>query len=382
MEQKRMTAQDLNQILIVDDEEDIRDVLAISLADMGYEVLEAENGEAAMALFREKNPMIVLTDIKMPGMDGIEILKKIKSENPYAQVIMITGHGDTDIAIRSLKHEAIDFITKPISGQALEISLKRAREKIITRRQLNAYTESLEELIREKTMLQDNLANLGVMIGSISHSVKGLLTKLDGALYLIDSALKKEDPDQLADGMDILKQTIDRIKKMIFDILYYSKERELKIESIDLVKFANDVADTCEPKAAPNKVRIERDFEDGAGRFKADPEHMRAALINILDNAVDACIEDRSEKDHSIEFRAAKDKEEIVFEIRDNGIGMDPETREKVFNLFFSSKQNKGTGFGLFITKNIIRQHGGSIHLKSAKGKGTCIHIRVPLCPA
>ena len=378
MERKALKVYEPNRILIVDDEEDIRDVLSIALTDMGYEVLEAENGRTAMELFREKQPKIVLTDIKMPGMDGIEVLKKIKLENPHAQVIMITGHGDTDIAIRSLKHEAIDFITKPISGQALEIALKRAKEKIVTRQQLNAYTESLEELIREKTMLQDNLANLGVMIGSISHSVKGLLTKLDGAVYLIESALKKENPVQLADGMEILKQTIERIKKMIFDILYYSKERELRIESIDLARFANDVADTCEPKAAPHKIRIKRVFNGDAGRFEADPEHMRAALINILDNAVDACIEDGSKKDHLIWFGAGREEDQIVFDIRDDGIGMDAKTREKVFNLFFSSKQNKGTGFGLFISKNIVQQHGGTIHVKTAKGKGTSFQIRIP----
>ena len=180
-------------IMIVDDEEDIREVLSITLTDMGYDVLEAENGEKALKLFRENRPMIVLTDIKMPGMDGVELLQKIKNENPYTQVIMITGHGDTDVAIKSLKYEAIDFITKPISNDALEIALQRANEKIVTRQQLKQYTENLEELVREKTMLQDNLSSLGVMIGSISHGVKGLLTKLDGGLYLVESAHGKND---------------------------------------------------------------------------------------------------------------------------------------------------------------------------------------------
>jgi signal transduction histidine kinase len=365
-------------ILLVDDEEDIREVLAIALSDMGYAVLEAENGKIALELFREKKPMIVLTDIKMPGMDGIEILKKIKIENPHTQVIMITGHGDTDIAIKSLKYEAIDFITKPISNEALEIALKRANEKILTRQQLNQYTESLEELIKEKTHLQDNLSSLGVMIGSISHSVKGLLTKLDGSIYLIESALKKDDQEQLEEGMDILKITTDRIKKMIFDILYYSKERKMKVENLDLIKFANDVADISESKALPYNIKIIREFSDAPGQMKADSEFMRSALINILDNAVDACIEDHLKKIHTINFTIKQDADNIIFDIYDNGVGMDKKVREKVFNLFFSSKQNKGTGFGLFISKNIIHQHGGFINLKSAKGKGTCIHVKIP----
>ena len=365
-------------VMIVDDEEDIREVLSITLTDMGYDVLEAENGEKAFKLFRENRPMIVLTDIKMPGMDGIELLQKIKNENPYTQVIMITGHGDTDVAIKSLKYEAIDFITKPISNDALEIALQRANEKIVTRQQLKQYTENLEELVREKTMLQDNLSSLGVMIGSISHGVKGLLTELDGGLYLIESAHGKNDHDQLKEGLNILKLTIDRIKKMIFDILYYSKEREMKVENINLLKFSNDVADIAEQKALPNNIKIVREFNDAPPEFKADSEYIRSALINILDNAVDACIEDNSKDRHKINFTAKQDKKNIIFEIHDNGIGMDKMTRDKIFNLFFSSKQSEGTGFGLFISKNIIQQHGGFINVKSAKGKGTRINIKIP----
>jgi signal transduction histidine kinase len=378
MKRNRADITEQKVILLVDDEEDIREVLAIALADMGYTVLTAANGRQALELFREKNPMIVLTDIKMPGMDGIELLKAIKAENPYTQVIMITGHGDTDIAIKSLKFEAIDFITKPISNDALEISLKRANEKIITRQQLQQYTESLESLVREKAMLQDNLSSLGVMLASISHSVKGLLTRLDGGLYLIEAALNKNEREQIEEGLDILKLNFDRVKKMIFDILYYSKERELNAKPLDPVKFANDVADICEPKAKPNNIAILRDFDDAPGTFKADAEFMRSALINILDNAVDACIEDHSKKEHTICFAIKQDPDHILIEIRDNGVGMDQQTRDKVFNLFFSSKQSKGTGFGLFISKNIIQQHGGLINLKSAKGKGTCIHIKIP----
>ena len=114
------------KILLVDDEEDIRDVLEISLSDSGYEVLTAENGDEALSLFRKTHPSIVFTDIKMPGMDGIEVLKKIKEESPDTEVIMITGHGDMELAIQSLKYEATDFITKPINIDALEIALKRA----------------------------------------------------------------------------------------------------------------------------------------------------------------------------------------------------------------------------------------------------------------
>ena len=119
-----------NTILIVDDEEGILKVLGITLADSGYEVLTASSGEEALGIFKDACPPIVLTDIKMPGMDGIELLRRIKEEEPDAEVIMITGHGDLELAIKSLQFKAADFITKPINDDALEIALKRAQERI------------------------------------------------------------------------------------------------------------------------------------------------------------------------------------------------------------------------------------------------------------
>ena len=98
------------KILLVDDEEGIRKVLGISLSDSGYKVSTAASGEEALRIFRKMKPPIVLTDIKMPGMDGIELLQKIKEESPDTEVIMITGHGDMELAIQSLKFDAIDFL--------------------------------------------------------------------------------------------------------------------------------------------------------------------------------------------------------------------------------------------------------------------------------
>ena len=214
-----------NRILLVDDEPDIRDVLGISLTDMGYEVHAAENGVEALRLFRETDPPVVLTDIKMPGMDGIELLRKIKIENPETEVVMITGHGDMDLAVKSLKHDASDFITKPINVDALEIALKRVEEKITIRRKLREYTENLEALVHEKTELQSHLASLGLMIGSISHGIKGLLTGLDGGLYILGSGVGKNDKAQTTEGLEIVRQIVERIRKMVLDVLFYAKER-------------------------------------------------------------------------------------------------------------------------------------------------------------
>jgi len=366
------------RVLLVDDEEDIRDVLTIVLNDLGYSVLCAKNGQEALCLYREQTPPIVLTDIKMPGMDGIELLKSVKRENPDAEIIMITGHGDMQLAIESLKHRATDFITKPINVDALKIALQRVHEKILMKQKLDQYTEKLEALVLEKIQLQDRLSSLGLMIGSISHGIKGLLTRLDAGLYLLNSGLTKEIPEKSTEGFGIVKTTTAHIKRLMMDILFYAKDREAKPTAVDIVLFAEDIADTIELKTAKKDIRLVRDFTEAPGTFTIDPDLMRTALINILENAVDACAADLSKASHQIRFQLFRKGNQLEITIEDTGIGMDGETREKIFDLFFSSKGSKGTGFGLFITRTIVTQHDGTISVLSAKGRGSTFIIRIP----
>jgi signal transduction histidine kinase len=368
-------------ILLVDDEPDIRDVLSLSLADMGYDVYEAENGDEALRIFKDKQPSMVMTDIKMPGMDGIELLKKIKHENPETEVIMITGHGDMDLAIRSLKCEATDFITKPINVDALELALQRVRERIFTRQKLQEYTENLEILLHEKTELQSHLASLGLMIGSISHGIKGLLTALDGGIYLLDSGIAKENEVRIKEGWDTVKLTVERIRKMVMDILFYAKERDLRLERIDVRNFVEEIAKEIEPKFKSQKVKFVDDFEANLGEFEVDVIYLHSALLNIIENGIDACLEDKIKKSHQIIFAARRHEDRIILEITDNGSGMDSETQDKIFTPFFSSKGNRGTGLGLFIANTIVEQHGGEIKVASKMGQGTRFKIMIPRKP-
>ncbi len=366
------------KLLLVDDEKDIREVLLLPLSDFGYHIFEAENGEEALRLFKEVQPPIVITDIKMPGIDGIELLRKIKHENPETEVIMITGHGDMDLAIKSLKYEATDFITKPINVDALEIALQRARDRIITRKKLREYTENLEKLIREKTELQSHLSSLGLMIGSISHGIKGLLTGLDGGMYLLDSGFSKKNKEQVKEGWEVVKLMVERIRKMVMDILFYAKERDLKLERIDIRNFVEEVIKELEPKMESLKIKFIHNFNSKLGEFEVDVTYVHSALMNIIENAIDACGRDQAKKLPEIIFSVKAHKKNIIFKISDNGIGMDSETQARIFTPFFSSKGSKGTGLGLFVSNTIIQQHGGEINVKSTSGQGTVFHVKIP----
>ncbi|MBT7631711.1 MAG: response regulator, partial [Desulfobacula sp.] len=133
-----------NKILIVDDEEIIVKLLSMSLRSDGYETVTAHSGEQGLEVFKSELPDIVVTDIKMPGMDGLELLKKIKEIDSEKEVIIVTGHGDIDSTITALQYGASDFINKPVRDEALAIALERAKAKIAIREKLEEYTANLE----------------------------------------------------------------------------------------------------------------------------------------------------------------------------------------------------------------------------------------------
>ena len=132
------------KIILIDDEQDIRDVVSMTLRDAGYEVFTAEDGKTGLDLCMGKNPQIVITDIRMPGMDGLKVLEILKDKSPDIEVIVATAFGEMDVAVRALQLDASDFITKPVSHDALFMALKRAKERWSARRQIKEYTAMLE----------------------------------------------------------------------------------------------------------------------------------------------------------------------------------------------------------------------------------------------
>ena len=133
------------RVVLIDDETDIREVTAISLTDAGYHVETAADGQAGLELVESIDPQIVVTDIRMPRMDGLEVLAKIKQTGCHAEVIVVTAFGEMDLAIRALRLDASDFITKPIDDESLHLALHRARERYLARKQVRDYTGLLEK---------------------------------------------------------------------------------------------------------------------------------------------------------------------------------------------------------------------------------------------
>ena len=226
---------------------------------------------------------------------------------------------------------------------------------------------------------QSRLTSLGLLLGSMSHGIRGVLTALDGGLYRLEAGLKKENQVQINDAIEVVKNMIHRISSMVIDILYYTKERGLNWTEVNVMDFSNQIAALIKPKADKHNIEFIYKFEHPKALFEIDPGTVNSALVNILENSIDACIYDRAkDKSHRVVFRVYENGNYTVFEARDNGMGMDRETRENLFTLFFSSKGHSGTGLGLFVANQIVEQHGGLIEIESELKQGSCFIIKLP----
>jgi len=371
------------QVLLVDDEPGILKVLGISLADRGYRVLTAENGEEALRVFHEARPEVILTDIKMPGMDGIELLKRIKEESPNTEVIMITGHGEMELAIQSLKYDASDFITKPIHDEALDIALRRAMERLSYKQQLREYTEDLERLVKEKSrqlVEAERLAAVGQTVAGLAHAIKNITAGLTGGTYVLEKGIDLENRTYLNQGWQMIKGNVQKIKGMAVDLLNYAKEREPEYQLCDPNLPLREVADLMRPRAEENGVVLKSDLAENLPMVFLDPEGIHRVLLNLVTNAIDACTDlSCTHTKGEVLLRSLRSKGCVVeYQVIDNGCGMDEETRKKIFQIFFSTKGSRGTGLGLMIAKKIVDEHGGCIDLSSEKGKGTVFRVRLP----
>ena len=232
--------------------------------------------------------------------------------------------------------------------------------------------------ITQIRQLQDQLTSIGLLISSISHGIKGLLNGLNGGIYLVNKGIQNDNRKRLEQGWEIVLRNVNRIRSMVLDILYYAKDREPDWQHVSAIDIANDVIGLVESKANELNVELIYDLDKEAGKFDADPKAMHALLVNLLENSIDACRVDKKKDKHTVKLSLKGYPDEVEFRVEDNGIGMERETREKAFSLFFSSKGHEGTGLGLFIANKISSAHGGSIELESEVNKGSRFTVKFP----
>jgi signal transduction histidine kinase len=385
----------VTKILVIDDERPILDMLELSLSSEGYDVLTAENGEKALEIFKEQSPQLVLTDIRMPGIDGIEVLKRIKTLNKEVEVVVITGHGDMNIAIAALQHGASDFVTKPLRDEVLMVSIERAEKKLAMCRQLKDYTDNLEQKVeecklslwqaQEQLVKTERLASMGETVAGLAHCIKNIMTGLGGGMYMFHTGMVKEKPAMVEEGWAMFQRNMERVSDLVLDLLRYAKQTAPQRGPCRLNEVVREVMRIFRVEAGIHKVALSMDLDPDLKEADIEYDGMQRVLVNLIANAVDACIYDAdiSKKWEVLvktRVRTGADQVKTIhITVTDNGCGMTDEVKGHLFQRFFTTKAGRGIGLGLLVTQKVVHEHGGEILLESTAGQGTSVSVLLPV---
>ncbi|MDQ7823800.1 MAG: ATP-binding protein [Candidatus Eremiobacteraeota bacterium] len=241
----------------------------------------------------------------------------------------------------------------------------------------NHVGEALEKTrLIEENIKSMRLAAIGQTLSSLAHCIKNILNGLTGGSFLINKALDGKNFEMAQNGWNIVEKCIMRIKELSMNMLAYSKDRkpDYKMESPN--RLIHEVADILSKRIEEQNVAVRYELDEGIKEIPLDSFGIFRCLLNILINALEACPREGGEI--TIHTGTAPD-ESIAIRISDNGAGIGDDELDKIFNLFYSTKDGRGTGLGLAVTKKIIEEHGGKIWVHSAPLTGTTFTIELPL---
>jgi len=372
-------------LLLIDDEEGIRKVLGLSLADAGWQVRTASSAEEALAIFKQEDFPIVLTDIKMPGMDGLELLKALKESKPETEVVLMTGHGDLGLAIQGIKLDAADFVTKPIDDEVLGIALARAKERWSMRRAIREHTEHLQELVEQKTrelLAAERLATIGQTVAGLSHSIKNMASGLEGSLFLLRQGLDSDHRAYLEQGWEMLEANVRKLKNLSLDMLRFARIEALHPKPTDPIVPARQVVDLFTARAQEQGLALTLDGASALPLADLDAEAVHRCLMDLVGNALDACLSagfGSNAPGGRVHLTVGTVPGWITYSVSDNGCGITDETMSKLFSTFFSTKGEHGSGLGLMSVKKTVQAHGGTIDVHRAQNGGSTFIISIPV---
>lgn len=227
--------------------------------------------------------------------------------------------------------------------------------------------------------IQKQLILLGQTVAGMAHSIKNIMMGLDGGIYVVKKGLEAKNQDEVREGWEMVLLNFDKISHIVKDILYCSKEREPDLQVIEPNAVVREVYDLFKDVAARYLIDLKLDLDPGLKEAVIDPSGLHTVLANLVSNAMDACKLDLAKDEHLVEIRTKKGSDgSTIFEVADNGVGIAKNLKGHVFEEFFTSKGDKGTGLGLMVSQKILREHGGTITFRSRPGRGTTFVATFP----
>lgn len=225
----------------------------------------------------------------------------------------------------------------------------------------------------------ERLAAVGETVAGIAHGIKNVLMGLEGGMYAVNTGIERGDDDRIARGWSMLEENVTRISEFVKEFLDFARGRAAKVAMVDPNEPVQRVMSLFQEQAAQSGIRLEGVLADGLAPAPLDVDAIYTCLANLVSNAIDACLLSDDNRDYVVRISSTEDGGALVYEVVDNGQGMDCDITRKVFSKFFTTKgSNRGTGLGLLTTKKIVHQHGGRVSFRSRPGEGSSFRIELP----
>jgi len=367
------------RLLLVDDEDEFRKTIANRLTKRGLHPEQARTGEEGLAILARKPVDVVVLDMKMPGMNGIQVLQLIKNKYPKTEVILLTGHASTLDGVEGIKLGAFDYLMKPVELEHLLGKIRQAHEKVLREEEKARETE-FRLKIEQQMVSCERLASLGTLAAGVAHEINNPLAIVKEATGWMKLLLAKQEPTGMTRKEDFekalgkIESSVERIRRITHQLLGFVRKEEPAPSEVDLEALLEEAVAMVVREASHKEIQISQRVDPAAKKIWSDPYQLRQVLLNLLTNAVFA-----TDRDGKIEVAVETRGEEVALSVKDTGKGIPRENLERIFEPFFSTKPpGQGTGLGLFVSRGIVEKLCGRIEVKSKLGEGSSFCVTLP----
>lgn len=366
------------RILLVDDETDYRAAILRRLKKRGLDPEQADSGAACLAVL-EKQPIdVVVLDVKMPGMGGIEVLQRIKEKYPKTEVILLTGQASTQDGVEGMKAGAFDYLSKPVELEHLLAKVEQAYQKILYEEE-KQMAAVFKARMAQQMIVTERLASLGTLAVGVAHEINNPLAIIGEAAGWMNQLLEREASSdfpwkrEFHKALAKIETAILRARRITHQLLGLVKTDDSVFSAVSLSDLFGEAIDLVTREASKKDIQILSVVGEKAREIWTDPYRLRQVLINLLSNAVYA-----SPHGGRITIRSEDCGHDVRITVDDAGSGIPKENLDKIFEPFFSTKKpGEGTGLGLFVSRGIVEKLGGDIRIESILGKGTSASVRL-----
>jgi signal transduction histidine kinase len=392
-------------VLVVDDDPFIRATTRTALRSRGFEVLQAGDGREGLDSFLESRPDLLIVDLKMPVMSGLELLSHLSDHIERTPVLVISGEGGLDEAVNALRLGAWDYLVKPIVSPAvLHHAVDKALERAALIRENEEHRQNLERQVQQRTLelqkanleleqqflKQQKLGIIGTIAGGMAHDFSNILSSVVFSTELIRGALDAGDePDQ--EDLERILRVCQRGTSLIRSVLHFTGKmheefinfsiRDTLIEALEIIR-----------GTTPSHIPIRVSLDQNLGTLLGDPVHLQQIIMNLVTNAVHALAETASphieitarsfEGGHSGLLVTDPESTLTVIAVSDNGSGISEDDLPRLCEPFFTTRSGDGgTGLGLFVTQKIVKSLRGKLIFSANEAGGVTVQVCLPANP-